>query len=248
MAMFTKFTGYFDASGHPDQHEVMTVAGFVSSVKKWSRYDLEWTAILKSEGITSFHTTEFVSSQGEFSEWKGQTERRRIFANKLWDCIKRNTNKACRTTLVLADYQKVNAVFQLQERLGQPYALCASSCLLSAVQWARRKKSEKATLYYFEDGDKDKGDFQRVAKEDGLPEPLFLPKKLGIAFQAADFASWKLRSSITGALKPDHTPEKGVRLLESVRGLRRVPWAGTAGVINADTLVKYCIRFNVPKR
>lgn len=248
MAMFTKFTGYFDASGHPDQHEVLTVAGFVSSVKKWTRFDIEWNAVLKSEGIKFFHTTDYASSNGEFSGWKGQTDRRRAFQGKLWNCIRRNTNKACRTTILIRDYQQVNAVFKLEERLGLPYAMCAASCLYSATQWAKKKKSEKTMLYYFEDGDKDKGDFLRISKDDGLPEPLFLPKSLAVAFQAADYAGWKFRSSLTGALKPDHTIEKGRRLLESVKDLRRIPWLGSAGVINLDTLVRYCQASNVPRR
>jgi hypothetical protein len=246
MAMFIKYSGYFDASGHPDQHEVLTVAGFVSSVKKWMRMEQEWNRILKEYGVKYFHTTEYVSSAGCFTDWKNQSAKRKEFQDKLWACIIRNTNKACRASVIIKDYEEINAVFALEERLGRPYAICAASCLYSSRQWAKRKHSERATLYYFEDGDKDKGDFQRVAKQDGLPVPLFLPKDECVAFQVADYAAWKMRSSIAGALKPDHTIEKGLRLLESVKDLRQIPWS--AGVMNKEAMFKYCQFANVPRR
>jgi hypothetical protein len=102
LAMITGYTSYCDASGHPDQHPVLTVAGFVSSVEKWSRFDVEWNLILESEGITRFHMTDFVSNQEEFAVgWKGQTKRRREFIERLAKCLKRNVNKSFRTTLIL---------------------------------------------------------------------------------------------------------------------------------------------------
>ena len=44
------FSAYFDASGTSDT-QVITVAGFVSTVKKWIRFEEEWQAILRREGV-----------------------------------------------------------------------------------------------------------------------------------------------------------------------------------------------------
>src|SRR2546429_1238415 len=75
IAMITGYSAYFDASGHPSRGKVLTVAGFVSTVEKWARFDLQWNTILGSENIKVFRMTDFVSSQGEFATgWRGQTE------------------------------------------------------------------------------------------------------------------------------------------------------------------------------
>lgn len=246
-ALMTMFSAYFDASGHPDQKSVLTVAGFVSTVKKWSRFDVEWNAILKSEGVTSFHMTDFVSSRREFAKgWKGETIRRRKFIERLAECLKHNVNKSFRTTLILPDYDTANRGFQIEERLGRPYTLCCMMCAHTLRNWAKRKGAERNLLYYFEDGDKDKSDFERMHKTDYKVLPKFLDKTEAVAFQAADFAGWKIRSGVEAALKADHTLEKGIQLLRSAEMLKSIP--KDAGVVNLETLAKYCQLYKVPRR
>jgi hypothetical protein len=57
------YSAHFDESGTPDRNNrVLTVAGFVSSVKKWARFELEWPEVLKDAGLpagTIFHTSVF---------------------------------------------------------------------------------------------------------------------------------------------------------------------------------------------
>ena len=252
MVMFTSYSAYFDASGHPDgDNKVMTVGGFVSTVKKWGRFDEEWSAILKSEGVAAFHTTDFASSGGEFKKWRGQTDRRRKFVTRLTACIKKNVNKSFRSSIVLQDYDEVNALFKLEEVMGRPYSMCASNCLTGVHLWARSKKvSEKHVLCFFEDGDKDKGDFQRMAKKGGkfiTLRPEFLTKDRVIAFQAADFAAWKLRTAFQESLKIGHTHAKGQRLLESIAPLMGIPHDGS-GIHKKEQLLKFCAIQGVEKR
>jgi len=245
--LMAMFSAYFDASGHPNQKSVLTVAGFVSTVQKWSRFDREWNAILKSEGVTFFHMTDFVSNRGEFAKgWRGETERRRKFIERLAECLKRNVNKSFRTTVILPDYEKANKSFQIEERLGRPYTLCSLTCVHTLRNWAKRKGAERSLLYYFEDGDKDKSDFERLHKIDYKVLPKFLDKTEAVAFQAADFAGWKIRSGVEGALKADHTLEKGIQLLRSTEMLKSIP--KDAGVVNLETLAKYCHYYKVPRR
>src|SRR5713101_5255072 len=247
LAMIAGYSAYFDASGHPDRRSELTVAGFASTVKKWTRFDLGWNEILKSEGIKVSHMTDFVSSQGEFAVgWKGETSKRKAFIDRLAQCIKLNVNKSFRTTLVIADFNSVNELYQLEEFLGRPYALCSMVCTCTLRQWAQRKRAGKRLLYYFEDGDKDKGNFEQMHRAAYRVAPKFLDKSEAIAFQAADFAGWKIRSNIEQAIKSDHTLEQGIRLLQSVAMLRRIP--KDAGVINRDVLLRYCAAWNVAKR
>ena len=71
---------------------------------------------------------------------------------------------------------------------------------------------------------------ERAFKE----KPMFLPWEKAVAFQAADFAGWKIRKNVTSALAPDHTIQKGMRLLDSVKMLASIP--KDAGVLNYETL------------
>jgi hypothetical protein len=59
------YSAHFDESGTPDKfNRVLTVAGFVSTIQKWARYELQWLKILKDAGLpdgTIFHMNLFAS-------------------------------------------------------------------------------------------------------------------------------------------------------------------------------------------
>jgi hypothetical protein len=142
ISMFTAYTAYFDASGHPDDRgrKIITVAGFVSTVKKWSRFDADWNQVLKSEGVSAFHMTDFASSGGEFSGWKKQTERRKSFTAKLGVAMDACVNKGFRASVSLPAYKDINAFFLLSERIGRPFTICAIQALYQAKLWAKRNR------------------------------------------------------------------------------------------------------------
>lgn len=243
------FTAFFDASGHSDDpvNKVMTVAGFVSTIDKWIKFESEWNAILKAEGIAIFHMTDFVSSQGEFSVgWKGATDRRRVFIERLSACLSANVIKSFRSTLVIADFNKVNRQYKIEERLGRPYAFCAMMCAYTLRQWADREPASKPLLYYFEDGDADKGNFDAWHERTYGERPRFQNKRQAVMFQAADFAGWKMRSAVQGSIKANHTLAKGQQLLKSVAVLNTIP--KEAGVVTEGVLLQYCSAYKVPKR
>lgn len=242
------FTAYFDASGTAES-DVLCVAGYASTVRKWERLDEEWNEILKSEGVESFHMTDFVSSRGQYSEgWKGQSERRRLFVEKLIGCLKKNVNKCFRSALVVKDYRLVNRDRYVREMLGRPYSICAGLCLKTVSNWKLRKGIRSPILCIFEDGDQDKGDFEQRSKAHEGLNVIFLrdPNKRIVGFQAADFAGWKVRNAIANAIKEDHTVEKGAALLRSLRILRSIPSDG--GVLNRVSIERVCSLMPVPAR
>jgi Protein of unknown function (DUF3800) len=241
------FTAYFDASGHPDDQKVMTVAGFVSSVKKWKRFEGEWDALLRAACVKYFRMSEFVSDQGEFDVgWKGQSEKRRLFIDGLAKCLKRNVNKSFRMTLVLSDYAKINNLYMLEENIGKPYTLCCVWCSAQLRKWAKTKKAERKLLYYFEDGDKDKGNFEHFHEREFGELPLFLPKNKSVAFQPADFAAWKVRTNIQEALKDSYGLNEAAKVVRSIAMLAGIPSA--AGVADAEHLESHCKHFGFPRR
>jgi hypothetical protein len=49
------FTAYFDESGTLKDSNAFTVAGGVSSIKKWLQFEERWKAIFKAHGVGVFH-------------------------------------------------------------------------------------------------------------------------------------------------------------------------------------------------
>ncbi len=60
---------YFDASGKQERHSFVTVAGATSPIKKWIRFEGQWRQVLKEEGVSEFHATDFAASEGEYKDW-----------------------------------------------------------------------------------------------------------------------------------------------------------------------------------
>ena len=152
-------------------------------------FNREWNEILVREGIGLMHMTEFVSSRGEFSSWKGQTDRRREFLSKLIHCIRRNTNKGFGGSLILADYAEINNRFFLAETSGQPFTFCMRTCLGGIARWADNKGIRHNDITVaIERGDDDQGELVSIARRDGF-EVVRLQKADAPAFQAAAIAA-----------------------------------------------------------
>lgn len=139
-AQVAMYSAYFDASG-TKRTPVLTLGGFVSTVNKWERFEKEWARILKANGVSFFHMTEFASSKGEFADWKGDSERRKKFIDELIGCINLNTNKGFAASVVIADYDRVNSKHTLTESIGHPLAICGGVCIGAMRKWANHSTS-----------------------------------------------------------------------------------------------------------
>jgi len=240
------FSAYFDASGNK-RKTVLTVAGFVSRVEKWDRFNEQWKAILKSEGVSSMHMTDFASSLGEFTSWKGQSERRKTFVAALANCIRRNTNKGFGNSVILKDYKSIDRDFTLHERVGQPYTLCARTCFGGLRRWAKKKKiNPERILVFVEHGDEDQGELVNHAREDGF-KIAALSKEDAVAFEAGDMAAWKFRTAIhNAAYGPMAGIEDAANIIRSLDPIKAVVQRST--VFNAEELQLVCRRDNIPGR
>jgi hypothetical protein len=239
------FTAYFDAAG-TSRDRVMSIGGFVSDIKKWKRFETEWKKILDRESVTCFHMTDFVSSEREFKEWKGQSDRRRKFIADLVACARRNTNKAFGGALLVRDYDAVNKKYQLQENAGYPYSLCGHFCTYLVRKW-QRKNDVKNVLFMFEKGDQHQGDLDRLCAADDI-NPSYPTKVDATPCQAADLLAWRTRYGFDEALKPSSLDvEKAQRLNASFSEVwGRIPHQAFYG--NRQSLEKLCIERGIPKR
>jgi hypothetical protein len=241
------YTAYFDASGTTDS-SVLTMAGYVSDEKKWGKFDKHWREILDRQGIQCFHMTDCVSCHGEFEDWRDKGQIRKRFINDLADCARRFTNKRFSATVVIDDYKKVDAEFQLHESLGSPYSLCGSSCVEHVKTWARNQKVDtKNITYLFEGGDAQKGDFCDLCRQRFGFTPNFESKRTQLRFQAADLAAWRTRHPIREAVGTRaYTEAKFESLLFHTSRFLSEPHAG--GGFDEPALLKICAGAPIPRR
>lgn len=239
------FTAYFDVAGAAHRGGVMAIAGFVSDVKKWRRFEVEWNAILSRESVSRLHTTDFISRQGEFEGWKGQSERSGRFISDLIVCIKKHVNKIIGGSIVLADYAAVDKKYQLHEIGGYPYSLCGHYAISLVQKW-QRKHEIGNVIFAFEKGDQHQSDLDRLCLPDGV-DPLFLPKKDATPFQAADLFAWRTRDAFETAFSGDLTFEKAalakVRMTQTWGHNRHEAFYG-----DLPRLEKFCVDRKIPRR
>jgi hypothetical protein len=63
-------TGHFDAAGDNAAPDAVTVGGYMSPVRNWSRFRRDWRKVLDPIGIGEFHMTDFIAGEGDFKAWK----------------------------------------------------------------------------------------------------------------------------------------------------------------------------------
>jgi hypothetical protein len=199
MAMFS---AHFDESGTPDKIDtVLTVAGCVSSVEKWKRFELEWKKILKDAGLpdgTIFHMNRFARGLAPYQEWAGQSKRKAHLVSALVGCTKRNVNKAFSCSVVLRDWERLNERYCVAEHLGYPYPLCGRQCISQVMKWARNQGVAQAHIkFFFEDGATHRRQLEKFLRANDGIGPLFQSKEEMTQFQAADLLAWKSRKVLT---------------------------------------------------
>src|SRR2546422_412165 len=80
-------TAYFDESGDHDK-PVFSVAGFLSSDKRWRRFDQEWKKELRRRDVETLHMTDFETRHGEFKDKTWSNDERTAFIAQLAHIIK----------------------------------------------------------------------------------------------------------------------------------------------------------------
>lgn len=245
------FSAHFDESGTPDDpnNRLLTVAGFVSRVNKWARFEIEWPNILADAGLpdgTIFHMYEFARGNPPYQDFAGQSARKAALISALVRCVKRNVNKAFSCSVGLKDWKRANERYCIVESLGHPYPLCGRTCVSQVMKWAQKQRGQ--IEFFFEDGAKHRGELSRLLKANADVEPVFLSKKKMIQFQAADMLAWKSRRVLAEVVEYDGPPDMDSyrRIQKSLAEIKTIPH--NYGVHTYESLVLLAQRANVPRR
>ena len=93
--MATVYTAYFDASGNPSDSSALFVAGFISTGRKWSRFEQQGNVLLQEYDIKPpFHMKEFAPGAGQYESWKSDRGNREKFMADAVRTIRTNINKS----------------------------------------------------------------------------------------------------------------------------------------------------------
>jgi Protein of unknown function (DUF3800) len=240
----TEFTAFLDDSGSPDEGICLGVAGFVSTKAKWASFDQDWHRILQSYDIEYFHMREYAHSIDQFKSWKGKEGKRRTFLRRLIECLNGRVHKSFASSVVLKDYNEVDALYPVHEALGQPLALCGRTCSARINNWRTRRKMVEPVEIVFEAGSKHFDDFKRIQARDLQPIPRQADKKEYAALQAADLVAWENTKALTDLEKGRISGLDEIR--KSMEALTKIPnqW----GVYVRADIVKSCELISLPLR
>ncbi len=242
-------TAYFDAS---KDKAAMTVAGLVSEVKQWERFEVKWREMLPSK-VSMFHMTDFVSSQAGWESWKGKekrhSRRRAKFIGDLVRCIRTHTRKGFAVTIQRKDYDYINAIYQLQETQGSLYAFTGIACMGALQLWADKKGIDyRDILCIFEKGDRGQAGMIKRLQAEGY-NAITQAKTAIRAFDACDLIAWKARVNVDDGIVRQlqlNSPEDAKRILNSLDLIESV--AQDNNMISYRPLLTICKLLHVPRR
>lgn len=245
---------YCDAAGGKD-HGFIVVAGWLSTFSKWNEFTGEWNRdLLTAFDVPYFHMKEFAQSTGPFKSWKDDEPRRIRFMQRAAGIIGNHVERGFSSIVIFEDFQKVNALYRLDDAVGTPYSLAGRTCVAKTSLAVGR---DKEAHYVFEDGDEGKGELLRVMERDGYSLPIFRPSRNktgkdgktlhGIAaLQAADFAAYEMRKVFKDdpiESWPLHKYRKSLRALANIRS-EEEDW----GKYTEKDLIELCKNAKVPFR
>lgn len=218
-------TAYFDASGthRQDGSLAMCVAGYVSTPRRWKKFEREWEELLREEGISAFHRTDLESLRKEFKGWT--VERRDRVVKRAHKIIKRWALMGVAVGFPFDLYERIIHTPELRKRFSKPYALCTMRCIIPLSEWATEQGYRDPINYVFDRGDEGRGQVLnafRLSDHDRylLGTCQFEDKKKFVPLQAADVLAYEVYKFTTEQVVKGGA-ERGMR--EGLEDLLGIP-------------------------
>ena len=148
-------TGYFDESGTHTGSRAVAVAGYVSTVEQWERFEVEWQAALAEFGVPYFHMADFVDHKKQFKGGDrggaaGAPDEARRNHQPARPCQRRVRDPCCGVR---------DPIFssRAQRASGGAYGLAATICFMDAAMLLHRDYPTARIAYTFESGARGRG-------------------------------------------------------------------------------------------
>ena len=200
LASTSMFTAYYDASGKVLAGGFLSVAGLVSTEKKWSKFEARWNERLGEFDVPRFHMVEFMQSRGNFRGWAGDITKRGEFLSGLVKTIKQGVNKIFVVTLTADSVDALAAMFKFGGLKAEgAYHIAAGTCMHMIEAWVGRKYPGKHVAHVHEHGDLGQGTLPVVVSS--RFQMRFVRKRDESGrdirpFEAADLVAWEYRKHV----------------------------------------------------
>lgn len=243
---------WYDTAGAETdkKRDMLVTAGIIATSEKWAKFDHAWMAAMAEFGVTELHMKEFAHSTGQYQHFKGNKPLRDEFLARLLAIAKRGMNKGFVVALCLADYDEVNAEYEVGEYIGSPYAVTQALCIGECIQWMH----DKGLLHHFvqffvAEGDNGQPALMRNAEKFIGWKPITLPRNEPntgepfTPFQLCDFVAYEHRLAYSRL----NAGDRSRAMRASFRAMRRllpIP----ARRMSATGLRDWCVQSGVPKR
>ena len=123
---------YFGRSELHSPARIVTVAGGVGHAKEWLALERDWRYVLDTEGLESFHMTDFETRNPPFkNEMLWPNARRRRLIKRLIGVMGKRILYAVAASVQLDDYDQLSDADK--RTLGSPYAVCATKAAVMTV-------------------------------------------------------------------------------------------------------------------
>jgi hypothetical protein len=121
---------YIDETGTDEQAKIVAMVGFVSSYKRWRKFDREWNEVLNPPDEINpptkrrvFHATDCMGKDGHraFADWS--KEKRNLLVDSLIPIARRRTLFAFGSAFSVHDYKSIVPTW-IKKKWTHPYYLC----------------------------------------------------------------------------------------------------------------------------
>ena len=196
---------YFDESGTHEGSKALVIAGWVSSVSQWKKFQAEWRQLLDEYDLDHFHMTDCENLRGQYQGW---TQERKISAiQQAHKIIVRRISIPIAVSLDYEAYDFLDKKYTIRgmtnEVVRSPYTFCLEKCLSNIKRWADRKLlySKKHQIeYIFEHGNSYRGEvttlFQKIEMDASIKRQFRVSKlefgdKYVFPLNAADMLAYE---------------------------------------------------------
>ncbi len=197
---------YLDNSGDEEdkQHKICSIAGYITNVKKWRKYEKLWRQVLKKHKVPYLHMREFAPNNPPFEKFKDNELERRKFLQSLVNVMQEVNLIGCVSIVKLDDLKRFNL-----ERNTKIDALALNLYIcMTTYGLMYPKTSFEIVIDKLNNAERIIAKAKEYAKTDicftgscEYVQPIPLEKHLNskkiTPIQAADFLAWEARKDIT---------------------------------------------------
>jgi hypothetical protein len=217
------FTAYFDESYASPNPPIYTVAGYISTDRRWVKWQKRWKRVLENlllpdwqatygeKRPLAFHMTEFDNPNDKvYGSWP-QAKKINLL-KQLHEITKECYLRSFSTGVVMSDYNQLSDVQKYA--LGSPHMCAAINCVKRVAFWADQHQIHEPILYVFEKGTVDDPQMNRLFNLDMEEESRKAYRIEKFAFdnkvnmpplQSADSLAYETRKELSRRIDSSNT-------------------------------------------